>query len=374
MRLRLRESLLRGVLRLAKRLDRRDASAAAFDPAGVRSILLISSTALGDTVMSTAAMNAVRARYPDARIVALIHRAYVRLFGHHPALDDVVAYQGGYRGFLATVRSLRGYRCDLALVLHGNEPQATPLAYLSGARFVFKLPNANDFRFLLSNAEPLVGRDAFRHGLDQRLAVARLVGASSPSSAGVRMSLPRPPAMERRVAEWLGEGRGSAPRIGFQSGASSRARMWPEEHFVDLARRLLVRHPNAMFVLLGSPDEAERCRRIADAIGPAARVAAGALPIEALPSLVAALDLVVSGDTGTLHVAVAMGVPTVGLFAVSNPAVSGAAHDPECHTVIHRPYERDVTSKSQDQEGMRRIDVDSVEQAVLARLDAGSGA
>lgn len=371
MRLRLRESLLRGVLRLVKRLDRRESSAAAFDPAAVRSILLISSTALGDTVVSTAAMNAVRARYPQARIVALIHRPYVNLFSHHPALDDVVAYRGGYRGFLATVRILRGYRCDLALVLHGNEPQATPLAYLSGARFVFKLPNANHFRFLLSNAEPLVGRDAFRHGLDQRLAVARLAGASS---AGARMSLPRLPAMEQRVAEWLGEGFVRGPRIGFQSGASSRARMWPEDHFIELARRLVARHPDAVFILLGAPDEAERCRRIADAIGPAARMAAGELPIEALPSLVAALDLVVSGDTGTLHVAVAMGVPTVGLFAVSNPAISGAAYDLERHTAIHRPYERNVTSKSQDQEGMRRIDVALVEQAVLARLDAECGA
>ncbi|MCK9284822.1 MAG: glycosyltransferase family 9 protein [Rhodocyclaceae bacterium] len=371
----MRESLLRGALRIIKRLDWRDTSAAAFDPAGVSSILLISSTALGDTVISTAAMNAVRARYPDARIVALIHRAYVKLFRNHPALDDVVTYRGGYRGFFGLVRILRWYRFDLALILHGNEPQATPLAYLSGARFIFKLPNANNFRFLLANAEPIVGRAVFRHGMEHRLATARLAGALTD---GARMSLPRMPAMERYVAEWLGKGGatpgGAMPRIGFQSGASSRARMWPEEYFADLARRVSLRHPGAVFVLLGSPDEAERCRHIAGLIGASARVAAGTLPIEALPSLVAALDLVVSGDTGTLHVAVAMDVPTVGLFAVSDPAVSGAAYDPERHTAIHRPYERKVTTKSQDQEGMCRIDVDTVERVVLARLAAGAGA
>mgnify|MGYP000361318704 CR=1 FL=1 len=49
------------------------------------------------------------------------------------------------------IELLRSFSFDVALILHGNEPQATPLAYLSGAEFRFKLPNDNDFRFLLSN-------------------------------------------------------------------------------------------------------------------------------------------------------------------------------------------------------------------------------
>jgi len=363
-RLRIRETLLYATLRLLKRLDGRRTSCADFDPAQVRSILLISSTALGDTVLSTAAMNAVRRRYPEARIVALIHRAYVKLFRNHPALDDVISYRGGWRGFFGLVRILRWYDFDLALILHGNEPQATPLAYLSGARFIFKLPNRNRFRFLLSNAEPLRGREEFRHGLDQRLAVA---GLADVPTVGARMSLPSPPAIGRLADDWLGSDR-SHPLIGFQSGASSRSRMWPEAHFAELARRLALRFPDIGFVLTGSPDEAARCRRIAAAVGPTARVAAGALPIEALPALVARLTLLVSGDTGTLHLAVAMDVPTVGLFAVSHPEISGAAYDLDRHVAIHRPYEKNVTTKSDDPEGMRRIGVDAVESAVVAQL------
>lgn len=366
MRLRIREPLLYGLLRLLKQLDRRDTSAAAFDPDRVRAILLISSTALGDTVLSTAAMAAIRQRYPDAHITALIHRAYVSLFRNHPALDEVVAYHGGYHSFFNTIRILRRADFDLALILHGNEPQATPLAYLSGARFIFKLPNASRFRFLLSNVMPVLQMGDFRHGIDQRLAVAALADADI---EGMRMSLPQPAAMERLVAEWLAKDEPAAtPLIGFQSGASSRSRMWPAEHFVELAQRLQVRFPGIGFVLTGSPEEVTPCQQIAAAIGPAAHVAAGALPIEALPSLIAGLTLVISGDTGTLHVAVAMGVPTVGLFAVSHPQVSGAAYDLEKHVAIHRPYDRNVTTKSHDQEGMRRIDVDTVEAAVIAQL------
>ena len=366
MRLRIREPILYWLLRLLKHFDRRDTTVAAFDPDGVRSILLVSSTALGDAVLSTAAMVAIRQRYPNAHIAALIHHAYVRLFRNHPALDDVVTYHGGYHSFLGTARILRQGNFDLALILHGNEPQATPLAYLSGARFIFKLPNTSRFRFLLSNTEPVLGWKDFGHGIEQRLAVAALAGAAT---EGARMSLPRPAAAERLVTDWLAaSGLADGLLVGFQSGASSRSRMWPEEHFVDLARRLATRFPHIRFVLTGSPDEAERCRRIAAAIGNAARVAAGALPVEALPELVARLKLMVSGDTGTLHVAVAMNVPTIGLFAVSHPAVSGAAYDPERHVEIHCPYEKTVTSKSSDQEGMRRIDVASVEDAVTRQL------
>ncbi len=363
MRLRIRESLLYGLLRLLKRLDWRNTSAAAFDPAQVRSILVISSTALGDTVLSTAAMNAVRQRYPEAHIVALIHRPYVNLFRNHPALDDVVTYRGGYRSFFGTLRILRWHKCDLALILHGNEPQATPLAYLSGARFIFKLPNTSRFHFLLANAKPIRGWRDFSHGIDQRLAVAELAGAST---RGMRMSLPSLPAHERLVADWLAGNNASAGLlIGLQTGASSHGRIWPAESFAELAQRLGARFPGIRFILTGSADETGYCRHIAAAIGPAACSAAGALPIEALPALLRRMVVLVTGDTGTLHVAVAVGTPTVGLFAVSDPKASGPAHDLDRHIVIHHPCaDAGMRSKSDDQRWIARIGVDEVLAAV----------
>ncbi|PKO84458.1 MAG: glycosyltransferase family 9 protein [Betaproteobacteria bacterium HGW-Betaproteobacteria-11] len=369
MRLNLRENLLYLVTRLLARRDRRARAAADYRPERVRRILLVSSTALGDTVLSTAAMVAMRRRFPVARIAALIHRDYLPLFRDADFLDEVIPYHGGWRHFIATLWRLRRFHPDLALILHGNEPQATPLAYLAGARFIFKLPNTSRFAFLLTNHAPHPGWADCGHGLNLRLKIAGLAGAEV---AGARMGLPVPAATRVAVANWLaGQGVAAADTvIGLQAGASSRGRMWPVAHFVALARQLLAVDPAYRFIITGAPHEGPRCDEIAEGIGFGAVVAAGALPIEMLPALVQRCAVLVTGDTGTLHMAVAIGVPTVSLFAVSGPAVSGPAYDFDKHIVIHRPAAVTVSSKTDNDRWMAEIPPEDVLPAVLRLIDS----
>ncbi len=311
-----------------------------YRPDSVQRILLISSTALGDTVLSTAAMGAVRQRFPAARIAALIYRDYVPLFDQADFLDEVIPYYGGWQRFFSTIAALRRTQPDVALVLHGNEPQATPLAYFSGARFIFKLPNTSRFAFLLSNVRPRPGRVDFpRHGMHVRLAVAELAGVNN---IDVRMRLPVPTLAQEHVAHWL-----------VQQG---------------VARQLLAMHPAYRFVITGAPHERLRCEEIAKGIGVGAIVAADALPIETLPALVQRCAVLVTGDTGTLHVAVAVGTPTVSLFAVSSPAVSGPAYDLERHIVIHHPAPAGVRSKTDNDRWMAQIPSGEVAAAVAQQL------
>ena len=81
--------------------------------------------------------------------------------------------------------------------------------------------------------------------------------------------------------------------------------------------------------------------------------------------------MLVSGDTGTMHVAFAVGTPVVGLFAVSDPAASGPAYDLDRHRIIHRPGDdRSVRTKSDDQRWIARIGVEEVAAAVEELLAA----
>jgi ADP-heptose:LPS heptosyltransferase len=361
------DTLLTWSLRIAKALDRRTDRLGDIDPAAVRRVLLISSTALGDTVLSTAAFTPLRRRFPAARIAALIHASYVPLFRHCVELDEVVPSRGAWRGFVGLAGRLRRERPDLALILHGNEPQATPLAYLAGARWIVKLPNAsNPFRFLLANREPPLAWPELGHGLNQRLRTAALVGADI---AGARMTLPVTTAAAAAVDAFLAEaGLAGRQLIGFQCGASAASRMWPATHFAELGRRLLALHPDAAIVLTGSPDESDYLAGIARAIDERCRVACE-LPIETLPALVGRLDVLVSGDTGTMHVAVATCTPTVCLFAVSDPATSGPAYDHELHIVIHRPCpDLAIGTKTDDPRCIARIGVNEVLAAVEKQL------
>lgn len=367
MRLDLRESLLYLTTQLLARFDRRARELADYRPENVQRILLISCTALGDTVLSTAAMTAVRQRFPAACLTALIYRDYVPLFRQADFLDEVISYDGGWRNFFRTLRALRATRPDLALILHGNEPQATPLAYLAGARFIFKLPNTSRFAFLLSNRVPRRTWADFKHGIEARLDVARLAGARI---EGARMRLPIAATAQDQVTCFLAARKVGANDIviGLQAGASTRGRMWPVDHFVALARQLLAAHPACRFVITGASQERTRCEEIAQNIGVAATVAAGALPIEALPALIARCTLVVTGDTGTLHVAVAVGTPTVALFAVSDPAASGPAYDNDRHLIIARPIPDGVRSKTDDDRWMAKITPEEVLAAVERQL------
>lgn len=363
---------MRVMLRSIKRIDRRNNSLASLDPQAIRRVLLISSTALGDAVLSSAAFGPVRRRFPQAHITALINRNYVELFRHCRDIDAVLPWQGGKPGFLKALLALRWAAPELVLILHGNEPQATPLAYLGGARWIVKLPNdRNPFRFLLANREPAVSWADLGHGLNQRLRVAATVGANVEDA---RMQLPELPESRAAVAAWLdAAGLAGKMLIGFQCGASARSRMWPGENFIELGLRLLRAHPTLAIVLTGAPDEHDYLDGIAGAMGDRAVVAAGRTPLEHLPALVRRLRVLVSGDTGTMHIAFAVGTPTVCLFAVSDPATSGPAYDQHLHTVLYRPRPHlGITPKSQDRTWIARIEVDEVHAAVEAQLARGA--
>lgn len=356
------------MLRSIKRFDRRDNSLASLDPHTIRRVLLISSTALGDAVMSSAAFIPLRQRFPHARVAALFHRNTLALFRQCRELDEILPYQSGTFGFLKALLAVRRVEPELVIILHGNEPQATPLAYLSGARWIVKLPNArNPFRFLLSNREPVVTREELGHGLTQRLRTAEVVGAVTTDA---RMALPDDAASVAAVDAWLEQaGLMGKTLIGLQCGASARSRMWPGEKFVALGRLLQQANPQLGIVLTGAPTEQDYLDGIAAAIGDRVAVSAGRVPLEQLPALVRRLRVLVSGDTGTMHVAFAVGTPTVCLFAVSDPATSGPPYDANRHAVIFRPcVGPKISTKAGDDSCIGRIEVDEVAAAIRRQL------
>ncbi len=356
--------------KLLKSLDRRQTGLEHFDPSSVKNILVVSSTAIGDTLLSTPAIRAVRERYPKATIMAHFNAGNMALFKNNPHINGIIPYYGGYRKFMKTVREFRKYGFDLALIFHGNEPQATPMAYLSGARFIFKIPNTSNYRFLLSNNKQVLQWDDFSHGVEQRLAVAELAHCTIRDKT---MVLPVENAGGQAVDAFLEQnGSGEARAlIGFQVGASTISRMWFSDRFIALGRKLLSAEPGLRIIITGSPGELDYCRQIADGIGAGAIVSAGAVPLKYIPSLVSRFDVLVTGDTGIMHVAIAVGTPVVALFAVADAKRSGPYYDMGRHTIIQkwRVCEHCLGKKCTYQKCMENISVDEVNSAVIRYLE-----
>lgn len=373
----LRESLLLAGLKLARSLDRRQPDMTRLGGPSIRRILAISCTAIGDTLLSTPALRSLRLAYPDAHIALLINRAHVPLFANNPDADELIPYDGGYRRFFRLAWSLHRHRFDLALILHGNEPQATPLTYLSGADFRFKLPNDNRFRFLLTNNEQVRRWEDFGHGIEQRLAVAALAGGAA---TGPQMTLLASEAASARLVARLDRlgVTADAVLIGFQAGASTVSRRWPAQRFAELAKRLLASEPKAWIVLTGGGNERVLAEKIATSIGsPRVWVAAGEPAIDELPALIGKFRLLVTGDTGPMHLAVAVGTPVVALFAVSDWRRSGPAYDLDRHVIIQK-WRTCTPCRSKrcpyaEPPCMDNIGIEEVETAVRRLLAGQSG-
>ena len=99
MRLRLREPLLYRWLRLKRALDKRPRPASELGTPAIRRILAISCTALGDTLLSTPALAALRQTYPQAHITLLVHPSLLALFTGLDSVDELLPYDGKWRGF-----------------------------------------------------------------------------------------------------------------------------------------------------------------------------------------------------------------------------------------------------------------------------------
>lgn len=359
-------------MKMVKVFDRRDTDLKYFDPEKVKNILIVSSTAIGDTLLSTPAIRAIRERYPDTKIIAHFNKSNMEMFENNPHIDGIIPYYGGYEKIFKIVREFRKHKFDLALILHGNEPQATPMCYLSGARYIFKLPNTTKYNFLLANKSPVLAWKDFGHCIEQGLKVAELADAHTYNK---KMEL----VIERRDEDAVDlflkrEGISSNNLlIGFQVSASNINTMWFPDRFAELGRKIISEYPDLKIIITGSPSERDYCEDIGRSIGAGVVVSAGKLPLKQIPALIKRFKLLVTGDTGIMHVAIANGTTVVALYAASDSKSTGPYYDMDKHIVLQKWKTCDpcVGKKCKYQECMENISVDEVFQATVEVLGRG---
>ena len=150
--------------------------------------------------------------------------------------------------------------------------------------------------------------------------------------------------------------------IGFQVGAANRYKMWPQRCFVQLGRKLAQYAPATRIVLTGSKNEMGLCQAIARDIGPTAISAAGRIFLGQLPAMVKRMRGLVTNDTGTMHMAIALKTSTVSLFCPTESKGIGPYQDMHLHRIIQkeRPCNPCNTKKCKKPFCMELITVDEV--------------
>jgi lipopolysaccharide heptosyltransferase I len=293
--------------------------------AAAPSWLIVRLGALGDIVHALPLAAALRAWRPEARIDWLVDVRHRAILEHVDGLSSVVAVDTrrlrGSTGFVAVVRRLRATGYDLAIDAQGLIKSAA-LAHVAGARRVIGLAPAH-------LREPLA-RWAYHdqvaprgpHVVAKALALASAAGApTGPPAFALR---PPPSEIVAEVRATLGIGT-AQPFALLNPGAAWPNKRWPPERFGALAQEIQRRHGWRSIVAYGPGERALAERVVSAGSGPAGRAAelAPSTGLGELLALIAGASLVVSGDTGPLHLAAALGRPLVGLYGPTDPARNG---------------------------------------------------
>ncbi len=290
-------------------------------------ILIVRLGSLGDIVHALPAVAALQDAHPEAVIDWLVDRRNAELVRLVPVVDRaIVLERPTLGGWLDVIRQLRRVRYDVAVDLQGLMKSAV-LARASGARRVlgfsiWHLRERSARPFYSETAEPggahviaksfaLVARLGAREG-EWRFP---LVVTASPALDAVRAALG--PAGSGGPLSQTGD-------VGFallNPGAAWPNKRWPPARFGEVARFLRERYGWRSAVLWGPGEQALAAEVVAASGG--AAIQAPPTTIADLVALSRAASLVVSGDTGPLHIAAAAGAPIVGLFGPTDPARNG---------------------------------------------------
>jgi ADP-heptose:LPS heptosyltransferase len=280
----------------------------------IRRVLVVLTTGMGDAILSTPVLPALRQAMPQADIRLFCRAAWTPLFFADRSLNGVIPYAGKYRRFFHTLRTLRAFAAELAVVLHGNDPDILPLCYLAGSRFIVRVPTAGTrYGFLLSNA----GREPDRatvpgwHYIENRLRVLDTLGIA-PVSSVPRIGLAGEPG--RRVAALLRADVGDRPYWVMHVYAADAYKAWPLDKARDLLQRALAARPRHAIVLSGSAGDRERLGQLSAGL-PGVHNYAGRLDIAETGALLAAAACVLAPDTGVAHLAAALDAPVIALYA-----------------------------------------------------------
>lgn len=346
----------------------------------VHKIAVLRANALGDLVFALPALASLRAAYPAAEIV-LLGRAWHAEFapGRAPGVDRTVVVPPCH-GIWAEPGSvddqeeldrffaaMGAEHFDLALQLHGGGRHSNPFVRRLGARLTVGLatPDAEP----LDRSVPYVyyQPEVFRY-----LEVVARVGASP---VGYE---PRLAVLGTDLAEAAAVVGGAGPLVALHPGATDSRRRWAAERFAAVGDALAQR--GAHVVVTGSHDEGDLVGEVVERMEAKASGLAGALSTGGLAGLLSCCAVVVSNDSGPLHLAAAGGAPTVGIFWCGNLITAGpvsrARHRPSISWTLDCPVcgTNCITGSCDHTESfVDDVSVEEVRESALDLLAAATG-
>lgn len=268
----------------------------------LRRIGIMASPGLGDTLLNSAAVHDLRTHFPDAKIIYIVPATSEAAAQLLPGLDEIVRIC--MTKPILALRAIRSCKLD-AIIDFTPWPRLTAFyCAASGAKLKVGFRSPGQYRHW--NYDIIADHSRDCHELENFRTLLRALGLN-PIAEPV-LNLP-PPASRSRI--------GAARRIVFHpwaSGERASLREWPEEQWVQLARSL--KDPETTIIITGGPADLDQCtalRQRMAAAGIEVELLCGPSGLKAVAATFQTVDLVVSVNTGIMHLAAIIGAPTISL-------------------------------------------------------------
>ena len=314
-------------------------------------ILAVLVSRIGDTLLSTPALRAIKETWPDHRLVVAVHPGRACLLENLPWIDQLLPFRP-WRRWAAALPWPASY--DLAFVFQPERAQVNYARRVALRVFAENYPGALadcQLTFLALPAEPMVA-------VEQRL---RLVRAAGADTSDLRLAYVVSAAERQAAQEQLSRCgfAGTGPKIALQlkSFPTKSHRDWPLESFAALVARIVEHFPDACFVVTGDANSIAAAAHLANLFPGRVVSLAGQRTLRETAAVLAAMDLYVGVDTGPTHLAGALGIPMVALYHAAYPGrYLAPRQNPLCRVIEHpRMGATDARQASMDEISVEQV-------------------
>ena len=300
-----------------------------------KKILLVNITRLGDMIQATPTIAGLKKENPDCHISVLVEKGFAEVCNYIPHIDQVIpldlpmmvtaiAREGdgivdAYDYLDRVVKALRDQQFDYCVNMSNSAYTALLLRMVKVDRLGGWVSDPEGFRLIESNWARLFCTNVYhRNRFFNSLNLVDIFRCSADVVKHPQtLLLNIPNDAQAYASELLSKQPGKGPRIAIQVGASQQKRQWAPSHFAELLK-LLVERLDANLVLTGTKKELEIINQVTDIYNSdRILIAAGQTNIPQLAGVLKDCDVTITGDTGTMHVSVAVSTPVVAMFLAS---------------------------------------------------------
>lgn len=301
-----------------------------------QNILIVKLSAIGDVIHALPVAHALKQKYPMARITWIVEKPAFDLLTNNPDIDEILVFDkpkfksltGLFVNGSALSRQLKSREFDLALDLQGLFKSAA-ITWLSGSTHKFGYCNMREMSHLVS--KPICGSNRNGHVVDRYLDVARAVGCD--------VSNPEFPIhiteQEAAVATAIAAQSGlniNRPYVVLAPGTNWPTKCWPTSHYAGLADKFF--DMPIIPVIIGGPGDKHLAQEIISRTHVPPIDLTSKTSLKQLAYLIKHACAFIGGDTGPMHLAIALGTPVITMFGPTDPKRNGPYHG---NNVVLRP-------------------------------------